>query len=107
MKYLTKDEMLPKWTQFKKEIEAYILSSSVKPYYLEARVPDYLFSSLLNGVVREGNNTILYKLPVFLNPMKIADCEVHFIETNENKLSLYNHAKSDAVVVIEKDLEVV
>ena len=89
MKYLTKDEMIPKWEQFQKEIEFYILSNGLKNYYLEARVPDYFFSSLLNGVIREENNTILYKVPASMSPIKIAGCEIHFIETNENRLSLY------------------
>ena len=105
MKYLTKDEMVPVWNQFLKEIEEYLVYNNRRNCYLQASIPDYLFSSLMNGIIKEGDDTIIYRLPALISPMNISGCEIHFTETNENKLSLYDYLESKTVSVIEKDLE--
>lgn len=97
--------MIPVWNHFLKEVEEYLVSNNKRNFYLQASIPDYLFSSLLNGVIKEGENTIIYKLPASISPMRIAGCEIHFTETSENKLSLYDYLESKTIPVIERNLE--
>ncbi len=105
MKYLAKSEMEPIWNEFRNEIEVYILSIGLNDSCLDVKVPNYFLSSLFNMVVNEGDDTVLYKHPGQIPPIKISGIEIHFTETVENKLSFYDYAKSDSIPVIERNLE--